>query len=188
MMDTLRFVSRNEHKLREAAAILSPRGITVLAFKEAIDELQTTNVSKLVRDKVMKAYGQVGRPLFVEHTALFLKHLNGLPGGLTQIFWDSLEADRFSELFGRLAPSNEVTAKTTIGYCDGKRIHMFEGEIAGQIVDAPRGGRDFQWDCVFQPDGFKQTFSEMGSRKNDISMRRIALQKLADYLSSVGKP
>ena len=31
----------------------------------------------------------------------------------------------------------------------------------------------FQWDCVFQPHGYEQTFAEMGEEnKNSISMRR----------------
>jgi hypothetical protein len=37
-------------------------------------------------------------------------------------------------------------------------------------------------EAVFQPNGHKQTFSEMGDKKNDISMRSIALKKLRDHL------
>jgi XTP/dITP diphosphohydrolase len=75
-----------------------------------------------------------------------------------------------------------VTAKTWIGYCDGRRIYQFEGEIRGRIASQPRGDRSFQWDCVFVPDGYEETFAEMGERKNQISMRRIALDRLAAHL------
>jgi len=178
----VRFVSSNKHKLAEAQKILEPAGITVRPSNLKIDELQTKDTDKLVHDKLLKAFAEIGRPLFVEHTGLYLPHLNNLPGGLTQIFWDSLEADRFSELFGKLAPVKSATARTTISYCDGRRIHDFSGEITGSITDNPRGDRSFQWDCVFQPDGQTETFAEMGDRKNDISMRRLALDKLAEFL------
>ncbi len=71
---------------------------------------------------------------------------------------------------------------THIGYVDGRRVHIFRGEIEGRIVSPPRIDHGFQWDCVFRPNGFEQTFSEMGEKKNEISMRSIALEKLRDHL------
>jgi XTP/dITP diphosphohydrolase len=178
----IRFVSSNPYKIAEAQKILGGR-ISVLESKLKIEELQTTDTPKLVRDKLLKAYRQIGRPLFVEHTGLYLEHLGGLPGGLTQIFWDTLEADRFAELFGKVAPNNKATARTSIAYCDGRRMYEFDGDIAGEITAAPRGPRAFQWDCVFQPAGHSETFAEMGDKKNSISMRRAALEKLAAHLT-----
>lgn len=182
----LRFVTSNHYKVAEAEKILMGRGISVVSSALKIEELQTTDTERLVRDKVLKAFRKIGRTLFVEHTGLYLEHLNGFPGGLTQIFWDSLLADRFSELFGSLAPNRNVTAKTWIGFCDGRTIKTFTGEISGLIAESPRGDRGFQWDCVFQPNGSTETFAEMGERKNDISMRRAALDKLALHLADRG--
>lgn len=178
----IRFVSNNKFKIAEAQSILDRSGVVVIPSKIKIDELQTTDTVKLVKDKLLKAYRQIGRPLFVEHTGLYIDRIEGLPGGLTQIFWDTLQADRFSELLG--APEgNGATARTTIAYCDGRRISIFSGEIAGEIVSSPRGSRDFQWDCVFQPRGHRETFAEMGDKKNEISMRRAALDAFASHLN-----
>jgi XTP/dITP diphosphohydrolase len=177
----IRFVSNNEDKITEAKKILGDE-ISVVESRRKIEELQTTDPSRLVRDKLLKAYRQIGRPLFVEHTGLHLDHLNGLPGGLTQIFWDALQADRFAELFGKLASNHNATARTSIAYCDGRKVFEFEGAIVGEITVIPRGPRHFQWDCVFQPTGRSETFAEMGDKKNDISMRRIALEKLVAHL------
>lgn len=179
-MPRLRFVSRNRYKLAEAETILRPLGVEVVPVELTIEELQTTNTTELVRDKALKAFRTIGEPLFVEHTGLYLDHLNGLPGGLTQIFWDKLEADRFSTLFG--GTKDKAIAKTVIGYIDGKKCHLFEGQIEGTIASEPRGPRGFQWDCVFIPSGHEQTFAELGERKNDISMRRKALDMFAEYL------
>jgi len=181
-MINIRFLSGNKFKIQEAQLILEKQGINIIAFNEKIEELQTTDTKKLVKDKALKAFKKIGKPIFVEHTGLYLEYINSLPGGLTQIFWDSLESDKFSELFGK-SSNPKAIAKTIIGYCDGKKFHYFEGEIAGKISDVPKGDKSFQWDCVFIPDGFDETFAELGDKKNDISMRRKALDKFAEYLS-----
>src|SRR5262245_30783876 len=144
----IRMVSSNPHKIAETQAILARAAVQVTAKSLKIEELQTQDTARLVKDKALKAFQQVGHPLFVEHTGLYLKYMNGLPGGLTQIFWDSLEADRFAALFG-CAANNAVTARTTIGYIDGRTFHFFHGEVDGTIASTPLGPRDFQWDCVF---------------------------------------
>ncbi|HEX2830222.1 MAG TPA: non-canonical purine NTP pyrophosphatase [Burkholderiales bacterium] len=177
----LRFVSKNEFKRNEAASILVSSGVDVVALNITVEELQTEDTTRLVKDKTLKAFAKVGRPLFVEHTGLYLAYLNGLPGGLTQIFWDRLGADRFACLFGQSSDC-AVVARTVIGYTDARRFFSFVGEIAGRITPEPRGPRDFQWDCVFQPYGFDKTFAELGAKKNEISMRRIALDQFANFL------
>jgi XTP/dITP diphosphohydrolase len=178
----IRFLSSNEHKIREVESILGPTGISVIPVSRKIEEIQTEDVSRLVRDKVLKAFEQIGRPIFVEHTGLHLPGLNDLPGGLTQIFWDSLQADSFVQLVSGLATKKAV-AKTVIGYCDSRKIFCFEGAVSGSVPTLPAGSRDFQWDCVFVPDGFLETFSQLGeSRKNEISMRRKALDKFSSFL------
>lgn len=177
----IRFLSGNRFKVAEVQRILAPAGVDIVAVSKKIEELQTEDVEALVRDKLIKAFEVIGRPLFVEHTGLYLSGLNGLPAGLTQIFWDRLEADRFTKLVESLGDS-KVTAKTVLGYCDGREMHLFEGAIEGSVPATPAGSRDFQWDCVFVPDGHTQTFAEMGNAKDDISMRRKALDKFADHL------
>lgn len=179
----LLFVSKNRFKHAEAIRFLSTLDIDVEANHLEIHELQTVDTESLVKDKATRAFSALGRPLFVEHTGLYLDALNGFPGGLTQIFWDTLEKDRFAELFA--SETHAVRAVTYIGYVDGWRVHLFRGEITGRIVSPPRIDHGFQWDCVFQPDGYDQTFSELGDKKDDVSMRSIALMKLRDHLMKV---
>lgn len=175
----LRFVTNNPHKLKEVQSMIDSAEIVPAKLK--IEEIQTDDVEKLVKDKLLKAFKKVGRPVFVEHTGLYIENLNNFPGGLTQIFWDKLEADMFSKLLATLETTKTI-AKTTIGYCDGKKIYYFDGQISGTISPEPRGNRDSQWDCVFIPDGEKQTFAELGDKKSDISMRKIAFEKFNEHL------
>lgn len=178
----LYFVSGNRFKIEEARKILAPFDISVEGYTAEIHELQTVQTEILVRDKAVRAFRKIGRPLFVEHTGLYLDLLNGFPGGLTQIFWDRLQKDLFSQLFA--SDSHAAIARTTIGYVDGMRVHLFHGEISGRVVSPPRLDHGFQWDCVFVPEGETSTFSEMGDKKNEISMRRKALEALRDHLKA----
>ena len=64
-----------------------------------------------------------------------------------------------------------------------KEIHKFEGNVEGEIIRERRGGEGFGYDPIFQPEGYDQTFAELGMDiKNHISHRARATQKLADYL------
>ncbi|MCG5378746.1 non-canonical purine NTP pyrophosphatase [Providencia rettgeri] len=177
----IRFITRNSNKIIEVNSMLNLPSIEIIPVKHSIDEIQSEDVDFLVRDKLYKAFDYVGRPVFVEHTGLYIDNLNGFPGGLTQIFWDKLQADKFSSLFGS-GPNTSLIAKTVIGYCDSKEIYTFKGEVKGKIAETPRGDYDFQWDCIFIPEGESETFAEMGDKKNEISMRRLAFNEFSAFL------
>ena len=66
-----------------------------------------------------------------------------------------------------------------------KQIHQFEGIVEGQIIRERRGVEGFGYDPIFQPDGYDQTFAELGMDiKNHISHRAGAVAKLAEFLNS----
>ncbi|MGL4935886.1 MAG: non-canonical purine NTP pyrophosphatase [Cetobacterium sp.] len=178
------FLSSNEYKFKEVKGIIEEQvdDIEILQASIKIDEIQNEDMEIIVKDKIIKAFNSIRQPVIVEQTGLELKDLNGFPGGLTQIFWDKLKADKFSQYFSSKTGSGKATAKTIVAYCDGRKIRIFKGKIKGKIVDTPRGDRKFQWDCVFEPKGEGQTFSEMGNRKNEISMRKKALKRLCRHL------
>ena len=180
----LRFLSSNPNKIAEARAILCAAGYELTPVRRKLDEIQSDDVELLVRDKSIRAFRLIGRPVFVEHTGLFIDALNGFPGGLTQIFWNRLGPDRVARLFSREDGGGAV-ARTRIGYCDGRCVRQFEGEVRGRLAPEPRGDSS-QWDCVFIPEGSNQTLAEMGARKNEVSMRRKALDRFAAFLSEAG--
>lgn len=173
------FISSNDYKIEEVKKILSSDSIQILGHSMKINEIQSESMHDIVIDKALKAYKKLRRPLIIEQTGLHISDFGNLPGGLTQVFWDALEADKFCQYFS--GSKSVVVAETVVAFCNGKKIYTFNGTIEGVVVDTPRGNRNFQWDCVFQPIGYDQTFAEMGDKKNDISMRKIALEKTRDF-------
>jgi len=58
---------------------------------------------------------------------------------------------------------------------------IFEGACEGRIEFAPRGDGGFGYDPLFIPNGFKESFAELGEEvKNKLSHRAKALQKLKE--------
>lgn len=57
--------------------------------------------------------------------------------------------------------------------------HFFEGACAGRIEFAPRGQGGFGYDPLFIPDGFEESFAQLGEHtKNKLSHRAHALAQL----------
>jgi XTP/dITP diphosphohydrolase len=180
----LRFLTKNEYKLAEFKKLIEPAGHLVVGAHYSIDEIQTEDMDALVTDKCIKAFAHFKRPIFVDHTGLRFDFLDGFPGGLTEIFWNKLKNRRLCEIIGK-SSNPKATAITLLGYCDGQRIHIFKGTIEGKVAPEPRGPEGFQWDPIFIPDGCSQTFAEMGEEKNQMSMRKLAVDQLLTHLDAV---
>ena len=181
----LRFLTKNDHKFVEFQKLFEGTKYHLLKASDSIDEIQTENMEALVRDKAVKAFAKVKRPIFVDHTGLQFDFLGGFPGGLTEIFWNKLKNNRLAEIIGQ-SSQPAVTATTYLAYCDGRKINLFVGRLEGTIAREPRGPEGFQWDPIFIPNGFTETFAEMGERKNAISMRKLAVDELIAYLNGTG--
>ena len=86
-MRKIYFLSSNKYKIQEVQDILSSPHITVEAVSEKINEIQSDDMQAIVKDKVIKAYQIIARPIVVEQTGLLIEGFGNLPGGLTQIFF-----------------------------------------------------------------------------------------------------
>lgn len=70
---------------------------------------------------------------------------------------------------------------------DGLEQAYFEGSVEGRIIDEPRGAQGFGYDPLFIPDGFEETFAELGEEvKNALSHRSRALAKVIHFLQHQG--
>ena len=100
-----------------------------------------------------------------------MKDLPGLPGGIGRIIWDAV-GDRMCTSL-REGDSREATAVSVVGYCDGRRIHIFRGETKGQVATCARGDYTYYRDPIFIPEGEKQTYGEMGPARKRATSQSI---------------
>jgi XTP/dITP diphosphohydrolase len=75
--------------------------------------------------------------------------------------------------------------RTVIALLLGKETYLFEGIVKGTLIEEPRGTAGFGYDPIFVPEGYNETFAEMGDEKNEISHRARAVKKLVEFLQKV---
>ncbi|MBR3772449.1 MAG: hypothetical protein IKL07_09275 [Clostridium sp.] len=178
------FVSSNASKLEEIKKLFASHHLQVVCVKHKVNEIQCLNMQDIIVDKVKKAFLQLKRPVFVEQTGLYIEDFGGLPGGLTEIMWDTLGPEKFCDFFGNRENVN-AKAVTVVGYCDGKMVKSYEKTMKGRIAPKPEGNRGYQWDCIFIPDGEHETVAILQEKKACGSIRQRALEAfLLDYVEN----
>jgi XTP/dITP diphosphohydrolase len=81
-------------------------------------------------------------------------------------------------------PHGQVENASPVCYADGLNTSTFGGACEGKIIFALRGQNGFGYDPLFVPDGFEQTFAELGDDvKNRLSHRARALEKLKRFFT-----
>jgi XTP/dITP diphosphohydrolase len=85
------------------------------------------------------------------------------------------------------SPSTEHEASSPVCFADELEMvtEIFDGACEGRIEFAPQGKGGFGYDPLFIPNGFEQSFAELGEDvKNRLSHRAKALAKLKAKLQS----
>ncbi len=172
------FVTGNQNKFTEAKQIIPDLQMHDLDLVE----IQEVDSQKIIEAKLTEAKKYLSGNIIVEDNSLSFSCLGALPGPLIKWFMKEVGNDKLyklCEIFNNFG----AVAKVTIGYSDESgQNHFFEGTIEGKIV-TPVGDNGFGWDSIFIPNGHNNTFAQMTKEeKNQISMRKIAFQKLAYFL------
>jgi len=174
------FITGNKNKFEEVKLILP----NIEQLDIDLPEIQGIDAKEIIRSKLLEALNHTEGEFIVEDTSLYFNCLNGLPGPLIKWFSKAIGNDGLAKIAEKLG-DDKAEAKTIIGYAKNhEEIYFFEGIIKGKIVK-PRGESNFGWDPIFLPDGKEKTFAEMNrEEKNEISMRRIASNKLNEFLTN----
>ena len=191
-MRKLVFATNNAHKLEEIRAILGDK-VEVLSLKDIqcdVDIPETADT--LEGNAVLKAeyiYRHYGLDCFADDTGLEVEVLNGAPGAYSARYAGGEGHDSEANMRKLLAEmegktNRKAQFRTAICLIEGGAEHLFEGVVKGEIIEEKRGASGFGYDPVFMPEGYTETFAEMGSEeKNRISHRARAVQALCAYLN-----
>ncbi len=191
MKKKLVFATNNAHKLDEIRAILGDR-VEVLSLKDIHCEADIPETADTLEgNAALKAeyiYKNYGLDCFADDTGLEVEALGGAPGVYSARYAGGEGHDSEAnmkkllvELEGKT--NRKAQFRTAICLIEGGTEYLFEGVVKGEIIEKKRGCSGFGYDPVFVPEGYTETFAEMGNEeKNKISHRARATQKLCDYL------
>lgn len=187
------FATNNQHKLEEVSYILGDQ-IELLSLKDIgcdVDIPETADT--LEGNAYLKAKYVVENyhlDAFADDTGMEVEALNNAPGIYSARYAGDTKDSQanmnkiLNELQG--IENRKARFRTVISLILNGKEYIFEGIINGRIIEEKRGETGFGYDPIFMPDGYEQTFAEMGNEvKNTISHRALAVQKLCEFLRSI---
>jgi XTP/dITP diphosphohydrolase len=191
MNKKLIFATNNSHKLEEVSQILGDK-IEVLSLKDIhcdVDIPETADT--LEGNALLKAqyiHQNYGLDAFADDTGLEIEALNNKPGVYSARYAgeDKSNQANMLKVLRELEGIDNRTAqfRTVIALILNGQTHLFEGIIKGTIIKEKRGDAGFGYDPIFVPEGYDQTFAELGNEiKNEISHRAVAVKKLSEFLN-----
>ena len=194
------FATNNSHKLEEIRQILG-ESIEVLSLADINCHEDLPETAPTIEGNAMMqaryVYDKYDTPCFADDTGLEVEALDGAPGVYSARYAGGEGHDSeanmrklLHELEGK--ENRRAQFRTVIALIeqkDGKPVaHTFEGKIEGHISNEKRGTSGFGYDPIFVPEGYEQSFAELGNEiKNKISHRARAVARLAEYLLGTGK-
>ena len=190
-MKKIVFATNNKHKLDEIRKILG-ENFEIVSLKEIgcdIDIPETGNT--LEANALQKAEyirEHYGIDCFADDTGLEVDALNGQPGVHSARYAEGTDHDsnaNMNKLLKELGNNNNRKARfrTVIALLLNGETHLFEGIVNGHIAYEKHGTDGFGYDPIFVPEGYEQSFAELGMNiKNHISHRARAVKNLADFL------
>ena len=186
------FATNNKHKLEEVRKITAqyPIEIVSLADINCQDDIPET-AETLEGNALQKAryiQDKFGLDCFAYDTGLEVEVLDNAPGVYSAryagIAHDS-EANMkklLTEMEGKV--NRNARFRTVIALLLNGKEYLFDGIVKGVITSEKRGENGFGYDPIFIPEGYTQTFAELGNDiKNKISHRAKAVEKLDKFLS-----
>ena len=185
------FATNNAHKLEEVTAILGDK-IELLSMKDIhchADIPETADT--LEGNALLKAryiFENYNMDCFADDTGLEVEALNGAPGVYSARYAGDAhnsEANMRKLLQDMEGIENrKAQFRTVFALIINGKEHLFEGIVKGEITKHRCGRSGFGYDPVFIPEGYTQTYAEMGNTlKNKISHRALATNKLCNFLS-----
>jgi len=204
------FATNNQHKLQEVRHILG-NAVEVLSLNDigCHDDIPETGqtLEENALQKARYVYQHYHLSCFADDTGLEVDALGGAPGiysaryasmGAVEGALSHDSEANMTRLLSELGENNNRRARfrTVIalivkkdicpcGCTSIKEEHLFEGIVEGEITRQRSGKEGFGYDPIFLPDGYNQTFAELGPEVKDrISHRARATAKLCEFLTN----
>ena len=148
----------------------------------------TFEENAMIKAKAASAFADM--PAFADDSGLEVAALDGAPGIFSARYAGdhATDADRIAKLLHELDGKGSRKARFVCAMAlayRGAEVKTFRGIVNGTIQTQPRGSQGFGYDPVFVPDGYEQSFAELGAEiKEKISHRARALEQLVAFIKA----
>lgn len=157
------FITGNQNK---ADYLSRQLGIQLDHKKVELDEIQSTDLHKIVEHKLRQAYSVCNQPVLVEDVSLVFNALGELPGPYIKWFVEKSGNEACCRMLDGFEDRSAVI-RCTFGYFDGATLEFFDSELPGTIAEHPAGENGFGFDQFFIKEGNTITRAEMTQEENE---------------------
>jgi len=177
----INFVTSNKNKVREFRSILG-ENIKLNHIEMAYPELRSDNPQEIAKMSAKSLAEKLKKAVVVEDSGLFISALNGFPGTCSAYIHKRIGLEGILKLM-KGVNDRRCAYKSAVAYCEqGKEPVSFLGSEDGIIAREIKGSNGFGHDPIFIPKGQKKTYGEMKDVEVVKKFRRIAVERLRNYL------
>ncbi|MFH1445100.1 MAG: non-canonical purine NTP pyrophosphatase [Nanoarchaeota archaeon] len=165
------FVTGNNGKFLTAQKELSEFNIQLVQKDIDIPEPRSYDIMEIAREKAIKAYEILKKPLIVHDAGFYLKKWKDFPGPFTNHALQGLGLEGLLKLIE--GEDRSCKFKNVLAYIDGslKEPIFFESNINGTASEQSRGSSHKRsWSklhSIFIPETFNKTLAEMTDKEYD---------------------
>lgn len=193
MKEKIVMATNNQGKLKEVREIL--KDYEILSLKDLACDIEVEEDKDIFEGNSLKKAREISKllkmPCIADDSGLCIEELNGFPGVLTARFLgeDASQEERNNYLINKLEGKENrkatvVTVMTYVNEEKGQEL-IARGEVNGNIAKEKRGDNGFGFDEIFEIENGKTLAELTSEEKNEISSRKIALQKLNEKLNEI---
>lgn len=193
MKEKIVMATNNQGKLKEVREIL--KDYEILSLKDLACDIEVEEDQDTFEGNSFKKAREISKllkmPCIADDSGLCIEELNGFPGVLTARFLgeDASQEERNNYLINKLEGKENrkatvVTVMTYVNEEKGQEL-IARGEVNGNIAKEKRGDNGFGFDEIFEIENGKTLAELTSEEKNEISSRKIALQKLNEKLNEI---
>lgn len=198
-MKQLIVATGNAHKVEEFESLLAGCGFEVVSAKvcggmpDVVEDGDSFAANAAIKARALKAIAASDTWVVSDDSGLEVDALDGAPGIYSARYAgesasDGQNLDKLLRELDGVAESNRA-ARFRCVLClvdpDGVE-HCFDGACEGQIAESATGEHGFGYDPAFIPEGYQQSFGELGEAvKSKLSHRALAVREMRVFLDGM---
>jgi XTP/dITP diphosphohydrolase len=198
-MRQLIVASGNAHKVEEFDGLLADCGFEVCSAKvcggmpEVVEDGDSFAANARIKALALRTMAPADAWVVSDDSGLEVDALGGAPGIYSARYAGEGASDRdnLNKLLVVLGKRSVVDRRgrfrCVLCLIDPLGAeHFFDGSCEGAISEKPTGSQGFGYDPVFVPEGYSQSFSELGeATKSQLSHRALAVAAIRSFLLGV---
>ncbi len=188
-MEEIIIVSRNKGKIKEIQEIL--KEFKIISMKDIgididVEEDEETFQANAIKKAENIAKFLKGKKCIADDSGIEIGALEGFPGVFTKRWFNGTDRQRNLKLIEKLEgvpkENRKIKFTTAIAVSDGENTICETATIDGFVATVVKGENGFGFDEIFELENGKTLAELSQNEKNEISARKIALERVKKRL------